>query len=249
MAGRPRHGYYAGRAAGPAATERHQVFSALMKAFGQLGDRRLNWVVWVSVGAAILVMVLLIWLVAPALTHLVFFETGWLNRVAEAASGIGVVLIAWFLFPAVVTLVASTLLEYVSRAVEARHYPDLPKPRDQPISEILIYTLKFTGLVLLVNIIVLPLYLFFPGLNFIISWVINGYLLGREYFEMVAMRRMLLPEARVLRRQHGGRCFAGGVVIAVLMTVPLLNLIAPVVATAFMTHEFESVRRGKAVMA
>jgi uncharacterized protein involved in cysteine biosynthesis len=53
----------------------------------------------------------------------------------------------------------------------------------------------------------------------------------------------------VLRRQHGGRCFAGGVVIAVLMTVPLLNLIAPVVATAFMTHEFESVRRGKAVMA
>jgi CysZ protein len=225
------------------------VFSALMMAFGQLGDRRLNWVIWVSVGAAILVMALLIWFGAPLITNTVFFKTGWLNYVAEAASGIGAVLIAWFLFPAVVTLVASTLLEYVSRAVEARHYPDLPKPRDQPISEILIYTLKFTGLILLVNIIVLPLYLLFPGLNFILSWAINGYLLGREYFEMVAMRRMLLPEARVLRRQHGGRCFAGGVVIAILMTIPVLNLIAPVVATAFMTHVFEGVRRHKAVPA
>ena len=222
------------------------MFAALVKAFGQLGDRRLNWVIWVSVGAAALVMALLIWIVAPLITRTVFFDTGWLNVVAEAASGIGVVLIAWFLFPALVTLVASTLLEYVSRAVEARHYPDLPKARDQPISEILIYTLKFTGIVLLVNIIVLPLYLLLPGLNFVLSWAINGYLLGREYFEMVAMRRMLLPEVRVLRRQHGGRCFAGGVVIAIMMTVPILNLIAPVVATAFMTHVFEGVRRAPA---
>jgi CysZ protein len=222
------------------------VFAALVKAFGQLGDRRLNWVIWVSVGAAILVMALLIWFVAPLITSTVFFDTGWLNVVAEAASGIGVVLIAWFLFPALVTLVASTLLEYVSRAVEARHYPDLPKARDQPISEILIYTLKFTGIVLLVNIVVLPLYLLLPGLNFVLSWAINGYLLGREYFEMVAMRRMLLPEVKVLRRQHGGRVFAGGVVIAIMMTVPILNLIAPVVATAFMTHVFEGVRRAPA---
>jgi len=225
------------------------VFSALMKAFGQLGDRRLNWVIWVSIGGAILVLALLIWLVAPLIAETVFFETGWLNFLAEAATGIGVVLIAWFLFPALVTLVASTLLEYVSRAVEARHYPDLPPPRDQPISEILVYTLKFTGLVLLVNILVLPLYLLFPGLNFVLSWIINGYLLGREYFEMVAMRRMLLPEARALRQHHGGRVFAGGVVIAVMMTIPVLNLIAPVVATAFMTHLFEGLPRSKAVVA
>jgi uncharacterized protein involved in cysteine biosynthesis len=218
-------------------------------AFGQLGDRRLNWVIWVSVAGAILVMALLIWIVGPFITDTVFFETGWLNFLAEAASGIGAVLVAWFLFPAVVTLVASTLLEYVSRAVEARHYPDLPKPRDQPISEILIYTLKFTALIVLVNILVLPLYLLFPGLNFVLSWAINGYLLGREYFEMVAMRRMLLPEARVLRQRHGGRIFAGGVVIAIMMTIPILNLIAPVVATAFMTHLFEGVRRSKAVVA
>ncbi|HEX7007713.1 MAG TPA: EI24 domain-containing protein [Alphaproteobacteria bacterium] len=225
------------------------MFSALMKAFGQLGDRRLNWVIWVSIGGAILVLALLIWLVAPLIAETVFFETGWLNFLAEAATGIGVVLIAWFLFPALVTLVASTLLEYVSRAVEARHYPDLPPPRDQPISEILVYTLKFTGLVLLVNILVLPLYLLFPGLNFVLSWIINGYLLGREYFEMVAMRRMLLPEARALRQHHGGRVFAGGVVIAVMMTIPVLNLIAPVVATAFMTHLFEGLPRSKAVVA
>ena len=92
----------------------------------------------------------------------------------------------------------------------------------------------------------LPLYLlllFVPPFNLIVFYALNGYLLGREYFEIVGVRRLDDAETRTLRRRHRGRAFMAGVVIAILLTVPLVNLFTPVVATAFMLHVFERLRR------
>jgi uncharacterized protein involved in cysteine biosynthesis len=75
---------------------------------------------------------------------------------------------------------------------------------------------------------------------------LNGYLLGREYFETVALRRLDPKRASELRRREKWRVFLAGVIITLLLTVPFLNLIAPVIATAFMLHLFESVRRAAA---
>ena len=102
--------------------------------------------------------------------------------------------------------------------------------------------LRFTGLLLLLNLLVLPLYLLLPGLNFPISWTLNGYLAGREYFDLVAMRRLGKEDRDALRRAHGGRIFRSGFAIALLMTVPVLNLVMPVVAAAYMTHVFHGIR-------
>ncbi len=219
------------------------MISALFKALGQLGDRRLNWVLWAGLLGAVAVFVLLWYVWFRVVSATAFFENSWLEFLADAVSGVGVVLATIFLFPAVVTLVAGALLEYVARAVEAKHYPQNPPPRDQPISEIVLYLVKFTGLVVLLNLIALPFYLLVPFLNFMLFWALNGYLLGREYFEMVAMRRMTEAEARAFRRSRRGGVFMAGLVIAVLMTVPLVNLLMPVVATAFMVHIFEGMRR------
>ena len=77
---------------------------------------------------------------------------------------------------------------------------------------------------------------FLPPLYALIFYGVNGYLLGREYFEQVALRRLDPAAARMLRRAHQGQVLLAGVVIAFLLTVPLVNLIAPIVATAFMLH-------------
>ena len=71
----------------------------------------------------------------------------------------------------------------------------------------------------------------------------NGYLLSREYFELVALRRIGPVEARALRKAHRGRLFVAGVIITLLLTVPGVNLLAPVVATAAMVHLFEDCRQ------
>jgi uncharacterized protein involved in cysteine biosynthesis len=76
-----------------------------------------------------------------------------------------------------------------------------------------------------------------------VFYVLNGYLLGREYYETVALRRLDARLAGELRRRNRWRVFLAGVVITLMLTVPLLNLIAPVIATAFMVHIFEIIRR------
>ena len=60
------------------------------------------------------------------------------------------------------------------------------------------------------------------------------------------MRRFDLAGARRLRRAHRGRLLLAGMVIAFLLTVPFVNLVTPVVATGFMLHVFETLRRREA---
>jgi CysZ protein len=92
------------------------------------------------------------------------------------------------------------------------------------------------------NLLALPLYLL-PGPNLVVFLALNGYLLGREYFELVAQRRMSPLDAARCRRAVRARVWAAGAMIAVLLMVPLVNLIAPVIAIAFMVHLFERWRR------
>ena len=104
----------------------------------------------------------------------------------------------------------------------------------------------FITVTLILNLLVLPLYLvliWIPPLNLVLFYLLNGYLLGREYFEMVAVRRLELPAAKRLRRDSRGRVIMAGAVITFLLTIPLVNLITPIIAMAFMLHVFEDLRR------
>jgi uncharacterized protein involved in cysteine biosynthesis len=134
-------------------------------------------------------------------------------------------------------------LERVVAAVEAVDYPDRGPPRPQPWGEIVGVTLRLALLTLLLNLLALPAYLLLPGLNIFLFLALNGYLFGRGYFEVVALRRLDAGEARAVRSRFAGRIFLGGVVIAGLFALPLVNLVAPVIATAFMLHIFEALPR------
>jgi len=81
---------------------------------------------------------------------------------------------------------------------------------------------------------------FFPPAYFLLFYSVNGYLIGREYFEVVAFRRMHPSTAKAFRRAHMGRVFAAGVLIAFMLTIPFINLVVPVIATMFMVHLFNS---------
>ena len=95
--------------------------------------------------------------------------------------------------------------------------------------------LRFGALSLLVNLAV-PALTLFTGVGFVGFFVLNGYLLGREYFELAAMRHLPFPEAVNLRRQRSFDVFIAGMIVAVFVAVPLLNLFTPLFATAFMTR-------------
>ncbi len=76
-------------------------------------------------------------------------------------------------------------------------------------------------------------------INLVLFPALNGYLRRRGYFEVVALRRLDAAAARAMRNRFAGRITLGGAVIAGLFALPRVNLVAPVVATAFMVHVFE----------
>jgi CysZ protein len=216
---------------------------ALFRAIAVLAAPPMRRVVALSLGLAILSFAVLWMSVAAALYHTALFDWRPLNWLVDLLGGLGVLVLSWLLFPAVVTMIMSFYLERVAAAVEALDYPGRRAPRPQPVSEMMSVMLRLTALTLLLNILTLPIYLLVPGINLVLFLALNGYLLGRGYFEVVALRRLDAGEARRVRSRFAGRIFLGGVVIAGLFALPFVNLIAPVVATAFMLHIFEALPR------
>jgi len=174
------------------------------------------------------------------------FDETWLENTVDVAGGLGAVVLAYLLFPAVIGLISSLFLDEIADQVEARHYPEGKGTREISVKENLVVAARFTGLLLLVNLIALPVYLvllFFPPVLIAFSALVNGYLMGREYFELVALRHMDPPAARAAFRRNRNRLSVAGAVIAVMLGIPLVNLLAPIVATAFMVHLFADLRR------
>jgi len=213
----------------------------------QLFDKSLRNIIWISLGGSLIIF-LIIWLVIGyTILETDILTTDWLFGVFDSVfqkilgffGGTLILVITWFLFPSVVTLVVAFLLENVAKAVEKKHYPHLSKPRSQSLSEILLITLKFTILSVIINVLAAPIYislLFFGPLNLLIFYMLNGYLLGREYFELTIHRRANPSQAKEIYKKFRGKIILAGGVISFFMTIPLVNMIAPIIATAAMVH-------------
>lgn len=152
-------------------------------------------------------------------------------------SGIATLVLAYFLFPVVATAFVTLFLDRVARLVEERHYPHLEPAKGLPFMASLWVTLRFLAVLVAANVLLLFL-LFFPPIYAIAWFVINGWLLGREYFELVAMRRLDAKAADSLRRRNGLPMLLTGMALTALLLVPLVALILPVLATAVMVHRF-----------
>lgn len=143
-----------------------------------------------------------------------------------------------FLMIPVAAAFVGIFLDEISGAVEARHYPHVPPVKPLPISEAILDALRFAGVFVLVNGVALIIYFVFAPLAPVIFWIVNGYLLGREYFLQVALRRLPRKEAYALRTRHRFRIWMAGILMAIPLTVPILNLIVPILGVATFTHQF-----------
>ena len=146
------------------------------------------------------------------------------------------VVLAWFLFPAVASAVLGLFLEPLVAAIERRHWPELPPAPGLPFLTSLGAALRFLGVLLAANAALLFVLVVIPPLYPLLWLLANGWLLGREYFELVALRRLQPVDARALRSAHGGELLVHGVLFAGLFAVPVVNLLVPVWATAVMVH-------------
>ncbi|MDR6667582.1 sulfate transporter family protein [Rhizobium sp. 1399] len=160
---------------------------------------------------------------------------GWLSFVFLIAAGIGLALGLALLLSPVTALIAGLFLDDVAEVIEKRDYPQDALGKAMPLGPAMASSIKFLGVVIIGNIIALFL-LFIPGVNIVAFFLVNGYLLGREFFEFAAMRFRSPPEARLFRAKHGPTVFLGGLVIALFLAIPIVNLLTPLFAAGMMVH-------------
>ncbi|WP_454851876.1 sulfate transporter family protein [Rhizobium binxianense] len=167
---------------------------------------------------------------------------GWLTVVAAVLAGIGLALGLALLLSPVTALIAGLFLDDVAEVVEKRDYPQDTPGTAMPLGPAIASSIKFLGVIIVGNIIALLL-LFIPGVNLIAFFLVNGYLLGREFFEFAAMRFRPPAEARLFRTKHASTVFLGGLVIAAFLAIPIVNLLTPLFAAGMMVHLHKLISR------
>lgn len=222
------------------------IFVAFGRAVSQLGDPRFLRVVGLGIvlalallyGVYALFLGLVEWAAPGSITLPLIGPIGGIDTLLGWASFFFMLVLSIFLMMPVAALFSSLFLEDVAQAVEDRHYPDLP-----PVPRLSLWTglreaINFFGLLMAVNAVALLAFGFAGPLSPVVFWAVNGYLLGREYFTLVAMRRLGREGAQSLRRQHWGKVWLAGTLMAAPLTIPLVNLIIPVLGVATFAHLF-----------
>ncbi|WP_158813775.1 sulfate transporter family protein [Methylocapsa sp. S129] len=191
-------------------------------------------------------LLIVIWLGLDRLAaYFIHVETGWLATILAVIVGLGLVVGLVFLIAPVTSLVAGFFLDDMAAIVERTIDPAGAPGKPIPAGAAAIFALRFAGLSILVNLIALAL-LFAPVVNVVAFLGANGYLLGREYFELAAMRYHTPVEARAMRNRFELRIFLAGLIIAGFVAIPILNLCTPLFATAFMTRMHKRLAGGEA---
>lgn len=222
------------------------VLEAARLAFANLFARETRGVFWKVLGLTLLALAVLwivirdifIWLALPWIDQFlpgIPVWAGWLGFVFGLFASIGLALGLALLISPVTAVIAGSFLDDVAEVVERRDYPLDPPGMAMPLGESMISAVRFLGIVILGNIVALFL-LLVPGVNLIAFFLVNGYLLGREFFEFAAMRHRRPQEARDFRAKHAATVLMGGLAIALFLAIPILNLLTPLFAAGLMVH-------------
>lgn len=220
------------------------MISSAFKAFGDLLSPEFRSVLLKALGLTIALFIAILVLVEFLLLALTHFSWPWADYVLAFGTALTLFVAFFFLMSPVTAAFAGLFLDDIAARVEYRHYPsDRPGIPLPPVKAILT-AVRFAGLVLLVNLAILPVVFF--GIGAIVLVAANAYLLSREYFEMAAARHMPSDDAHELRRNNAPVVFVAGLLPALLSLVPFVNLAVPLFSTSYFVHLFKTVRASSA---
>ena len=225
------------------------IITAFLRALGQFSDPTFQRILWVSIATSVALLwtfaIGLSWGVAMVLADGI--RLPWIGTVFTDPLSIGwssfiiAIGLSVFLMVPIASFISSLFVDRVARAVEKRHYPNIPAPKSQKIGDALRDTVMFLGIIILANAVAFILYVMMPPIAPFVFWALNGYLLGREYFQMAAARHVGRDGAKSLWSNHKIKLWVAGILMVAPLSIPILNLIVPVLAAATFTHLFHQI--------
>ena len=224
------------------------MFDAAIKALTQMLSPPFRRVLLKSIGLGLILIVLIgvglnrlfswmatsgaAWAEASTGAHTLWQILAW---VLSIAATLGIITGALFLMPAVTAFLGSFFVDEIAEEVERTHYPMEPPGTALPLFRALVEGINTTLLTVLVYLVAVPL-LFVAGIGLVVLFLANAYLLSREYFLLAAMRFRPPEEAKAMRRAYRGQIFVAGLLIAMFVSIPIVNLATPLFAMAMMVH-------------
>lgn len=226
------------------------IVSSFLAALGQLGDGRFLRVVLFGIVLSLALLAgvyagfltLITWVTPETIDLPLVGEVRWVGDLLGWASLLLMIGLSVFLMVPVAALFSGLLLDRVAAAVEDRHYPGLRATNPQGMGDQIIASVNFFGVLVAVNALALLLYTVAGPLVPLVFWAVNGYLLGREYFELAAARHLPRAEAKALRKRNSGRIWLAGTLMAMPLSLPFVSLLIPVLGAATFTHLFHRLR-------
>lgn len=220
------------------------ILGAFRNALAQTGDPAFRRVIWLGLALAVALLfamyaglLLVIELFTPeTLTLPIAGEVRGLGTLLSFGSIIFMLVLSVFLMVPVASAFTGLYLDDVADAVERRHFPQLATAPRASLWVTLTDSARYFALLVALNLLGILLFAFSGGVGIVGLWLLNGFLLAREYFTMIALRRLPPDEAYAMRSRHPVRLWAAGVLMAVPLSIPLLNLFVPVLGAATFTH-------------
>ncbi len=220
------------------------MIASAAQALGQMFDRSFRGVLWLGIGATFALFVAVMIALQILVQFLPNFGYAWIETFTQILAAALTLIVFVYLGAPIAQLFASIFLDRVAGAVEAKHYPHAAQGPSSGVRDLLLAGLTFTAVSIALNLLALPLQFTLPFIALPVVLIVNGYLTGRTYFELAALRHSSPVDARMLRREHRVRLFLGGVLISFLAMIPFVNFVVPVFAAAMMTHEYQKLARG-----
>ena len=226
------------------------MLEAAAKALSQILSPPMRSILWRSIGLALVLIAVLAIGLQRLLSWLATYGEGWaesmlgptwhtpidlLAWVISIAAGLGVVLGGIFLMPAVTSLIAGFFVDDVGDLVEREYYPAEEPGAALPLGISMIEGIEIALLTILVYLIALP-FVLVAGAGFLVFFIATAWLLGKQYFELAAMRFRPPAEAKLMRRDNAATIFAAGAIIAAFVSIPIVNLATPLFGMALMVH-------------
>jgi CysZ protein len=226
------------------------MIDAAVKALSQILSPPMRSILWRSIGLALVLVTVLALGLQRLLSWFASYGEGWaeallgpgfhtplslLAWIVSIAAGLGVVLGGIFLMPAITSLVASFFVDEVADHVEREYYPAERPGVALPLSLAFSEGIRTSLLTILVYLIALP-FVFVAGAGFLVFFIATAWLLGKQYFELAAMRFRSPTDARLMRKDNAVSIFTAGLLIAAFVSIPIVNLATPVFGMAFMVH-------------
>jgi CysZ protein len=226
------------------------MLDAAVKALSQILSPPMRSILWRSIALALVLITVLAIGLQRLLSWFATYGQGWgeaalgpsfhtplnvLAWIVSIAAGLGIVLGGIFLMPAITSFVASFFVDDVADHVEREYYPAEHPGVALPLGLAVIEGIKTGLLTILVYLIALP-FVFLAGAGFLVFFIATAWLLGKQYFELAAMRFRPPAEAKLMRKDNAATVFTAGLFIAAFVSIPIVNLATPVFGMALMVH-------------